>query len=105
MTVRSLFKRATKWTQGEFFREAGDTSPEKCYCLLGALQHVHGIDGKATLTKAQRERYHRAQLRVIVAIRKLFPSRAPFSGPIVTFNDHQDTTIADIRKVVRLARV
>lgn len=98
MTVRSLFKRANRWVKYDLYKGHG---PSKCYCLLGALEHRYGLD-KGKVRPIQRVLYKAALRRVKKAIYILFPER---NLNIAAFNDHPQTTIEDVRKVCRLARV
>ncbi len=102
MTVQSLYRRADRWTQGVLTRGHGNT---KCYCLIGALEHKYDIDGN--YSSRQYARYKAAKERVRKAINELFGYRS-YSGVfhnIADFNDHPNTNIADVRAVVRRARV
>lgn len=107
MTVRSLFTRASRWTKGDFTKGEGQ---DKCYCLLGALQHVHKIDRQEDATRREYDLYKRARIRTENVLATLFPNRCyphdlPRRPSIAHFNDHELTTIEDIRRVARLARI
>ncbi len=100
MTVRSLFRRASRWTR---FKLTDGHGPTRCYCLIGALEHAYGVDSGEPYWRYIR--YMRARARVQIAINRLFPGRVGLHNSIATFNDHAATTIADVRKVCRAARV
>ena len=94
MTVKSLFSRAHRWTQRVSQRGSGSA---KQYCLVGAIDRVYGNDGESY------SRYTAAVRRVTAAIKVLFPNRTQYS--IAAFNDDPNTTLADVRRVVKRARV
>lgn len=93
MTVGGIFRQASRWIQGKYSERRNG---RECFCMIGALSHVyHG------------EEYDAANKRVKAAIKKLWPgdySCGRFIG-IAQWNDVYGRTIADIRSVVRLARV
>lgn len=100
MTVLSLFQQSRRWNKGHLKSGKG---PSKAYCLLGALAHVYAQKDPSNYYFSS---YRKARIRAEKAYQKLFPSRgATGRVSLAFFNDHQDTTIEDIRKVCRLARI
>lgn len=73
-----------------------DCSQEaNCFCLVGGIRHIYRFGGG-----------HRERLDV--AVRKLFPNRVmrySIYDSVVSFNNHPDTTFADLRKVIEDADV
>lgn len=90
MNLRNLFKDASQWTKGADARtgngdNVGNEDPlAVCWCLGGRLG---GVDDEGPEWAAVRQ-----------AIREMFPERY-HHGMVFKFNDHPDTTFADIQKV------
>lgn len=94
-SIAALYRDSKRWTSGEYARtknnrivEASNPKAVK-FCLYGALEFVYGSE------------YSRQSDALRKVIKKLFPLR----DGIVIFNDHPETSISDIRKVVKLAKV
>jgi len=101
--LSELFTDESTWAQKMFtgFRplpmlpptpvsEADPTA--NCFCLSEGIRRVYPApysDGEARRALRQ---------LVIEAIHKLFPTR---EGGIINFNDHRNTTFADIQAVIR----
>jgi hypothetical protein len=85
-TVRSLLANRKRWIKGNLEHDGA-------YCIIGAINEVHGPD-------RLRERAH---AKVKRAIDRLFPYFRHTS--IMGFNDASVTTHAHILKVVRAAKV
>ena len=88
MKVRDLLCDESKWCKGAY----------RCYdrmCLMGALREAYKNSDK----------FGRLLLLRKVILRQ-FPQRLDASNPvIIVFNDHPETTFADVRKVLELADV
>ena len=89
MTVQELFQNEDCWIKG--VPRIVDRSGAVRYCLIGAIYEVYNDHA------IPNQNYNLA----LKAIEKLFPDR--FTGTIQAFNDHKETTINDIRKVVKEA--
>ena len=116
-TIRELFKKKKAWTKGayatngksginvvEFDRlEIADNQDAVCFCLSGAVAKV-AVSG-------MHQNVMEAKLAGV--IRAMFGKRIRLSHNksmgnetvIVRFNDHEDTTIEEIRQVVKVANV
>lgn len=102
-SLKELFDCPARWIKKALFGRRGgmgfvslDSSQEaNCFCLVGGVRHVYGFGVG-----------HNEKLRE--AVRKLFPNRmmqTPFYDLVVSFNNHPDTTFADLRKVIEEADV
>lgn len=110
-TVSGLFRDAERWTKHavarRFHHGRGaievqvDDPKASCFCLGGAIYRVYP-------SVAANDR---AGLKVVRAIKKLFPKFATRNnktfdlGLITLFNDGSHRTIEDIRRVVKEARI
>lgn len=102
-SIHELFSRADRWVKGSLAYTVADpegslavsckvTSPKAvCFCLLGGVKRVYAPGDRTPVQRRLRD-----------VIKRLFPDRA-YRGDIIDFNDHSDTDIKDIRKVVKLA--
>ncbi len=105
MTLLELFDQPDKWIK---FCLANDKEGKECYfgadraysyCLLGGI-HRLVYDESYNVVELNR--------KLVQSIRKIFPSRvySDANAPaIVEFNNHQDTTFEDIRKVLEDAGI
>lgn len=91
------------WIQGNFARTTpagrtiGPSAPgANCWCLVGAIIRA---DADADGLEARDQAYQ----FVVLAAQELFPKRIGISG-IPVFNDHPDTTHADVLRVLNRAR-
>lgn len=107
----ALIAEPTSWTKVYI---AGERRPDgsviglesehdphaNCFCLVGARARAwQGIDADIRLRFEVNE-------RILASIQTLFPDRHSPRGRynLPTFNDHRDTTHADVLSVLRLAR-
>lgn len=102
-SLKELFDCPARWIKkalsgrrgGMGFVELHSSQEKNCFCLVGGVGHVYGF-GEGHRTK------------LTAAVRKLFPRQYvenSFSDLIVDFNNHPDTTFADLRKVIEEADV
>ncbi len=103
-TVSALYRAPSRWVK---FKWAGVRVKEhdlvvpaqirgknaNCWCLSGGIALVYPIKERSAIRR-----------KVESAIKELFPFRTS-DGSIIAFNDHADTTIEDVREVVRAAKV
>jgi hypothetical protein len=116
-TIQSLFKKKSAWIKGSYATngEKGggllefdaidipNNDDAVCFCLSGAVTKVY----------ENLEQQGLAEARLAGVIRALYPDRARVrsnkqmgnESVIVNFNDHKDTTIEEIRHVVKVANV
>jgi hypothetical protein len=116
-SIQELFKRKSTWTKGawatngkkgdnacEFEREQiREDEDAVCFCLGGAVTKVYDNALAQGLAEA----------KIAGVIRALFPDRINLrknkgignETTIVRFNDHESTTIEEIRQVVKVANV
>jgi hypothetical protein len=99
MKILELLDAPEKWTKKTAARGASgsplppDSDQACCWCILGALQKCYP-KGPADV-----------EVEVLLkAIEKIFP-RTGTLGLITRFNDHPDTTFADVRAVLEEANV
>lgn len=109
MKVKELLSEETKWTKNHYAKnEEGEPvsslfSEACCWCLKGAVTKCY--------YNPAIENYHVIQQEAVdklrAAVKQLFPSRVnhPSRCEAATFNDHPETTFADIQKVLELADV
>jgi len=108
--LSELFTDESKWVKKMFagYRAAPKAppvppsdreKPANCFCLSEGLRVVLPDDniGYDSLLEPRRA----LRRKVIAAIHKLFPIRIPKPGGIITFNDHPETTFADVQAVIR----
>lgn len=98
-TLKELFDHPSRWIKGALrgrrdgmgFVRTGipDCEEPNCFCLLGGAIEVYG--SPSPQAKRLRE-----------VITELFPQ---FQHSLVDFNNHSETTFADIRKVLEKANV
>lgn len=102
-SLKELFDCPARWIKKALFGHRGgmgfvnlDCSQEaNCFCLIDGIRRVYGYDEG-----------HLEKLRI--AVRKFFPDRmmqTPFYDLVVSFNNHPDTTFADLRKVIEEANI
>jgi hypothetical protein len=97
-SLQSLFRENDHFTKGEYaqMKNGEVCSPRDKeavkFCLYGAIDRVYGNSHEGA----------EAVDRLIIAVNKLFPC---FTNSITSFNDAEATTIRDIRKVVKEAKV
>ena len=83
---------ARGWTKGAFADDSGR------HCLQGALYESHGCQPAAALTRELRD-----DVRVVnEVIEAEYPDRYGAVG-ISRFNDHEDTTLDDVVRVLEKA--
>lgn len=106
MKLSELYTDESKWVKTMFsgYRATPTAEPVRrseiallggsfpapnCFCLLEGIRQVITMDA-----------HRRATLRekIKLAIQKLFPERI---NGIIGFNDHPDTTFADVQAVIR----
>ncbi len=101
-TVSALYRAPSRWikfkwagvrVKGEILNTQIRGKDANCWCLSGAIAVVYSMKERPLIRR-----------KVEHAIGKLFPGRTS-DGSIVAFNDHSATTIEDVRKVVREAKV
>lgn len=120
--LQDLFKSDTSWIKGDFAKSDPDKDEDGvsweveatdkrafCWCLQGGLEAVEGVPYfSQLLAERQYPALAKAALALSLTAHRLFPDRLAGedkfqSHTIVKFNDHPDTTIADVRKVIEEA--
>lgn len=100
------------WTKGNMAKTLSGSSTDVfgddayCFCMLGARRKVIGARGP-DWAMGPRGSARIARDRMVAAARTLFPDRMESGDQICGvsfFNDHPDTTHADVLAVLRLAR-
>lgn len=112
--VDQILSQPGAWTKGEFARdeEGIDCGPNDdeatCWCILGALDHAYETD--LFFYQENPELFPevvKASRAILAAARELFPERLEGTKdeemPIPVFNDHHDTTLDDVKKVLHRA--
>lgn len=94
MKIKELLTDESKWTRGISARNsigkpiAFDSPLATCWCLIGA--YIKCYPGEVDLTNPN---------SVYQKLIKAVKTKTPFIG-ISVFNDHPQTTFADIRKLI-----
>lgn len=103
-TIQGLYRNAVRWTQGVYQSVNYDVVAAEeceCFCLVGAVRQIYGPNtekGAVVLRKLAR------------VIKKVNPDyfwgskRSP-ADLVIGWNDDGNRTIAEVRKVCRLANV
>jgi hypothetical protein len=102
MKLQEVFTDESKWTRGAYAVDKGEghvdaTSDSACkWCLHGAVQKIcNSVAGDISM-----------ETFIDKAICELFPDRLPKRHALAItpyFNDHSDTTFADIQAVAKRA--
>lgn len=96
-TIQALFRNEKRWIKGANARTydkklCAPTSPDAFFfCLNGAFKLVYPEPTR-----------HKPRKRLSVVLETLFPQ---YKNNVINFNDSSRTTIADIHKAVRKARI
>lgn len=107
--METILAKPEAWTQGVWARDKDGEPIEPvfdgavCFCLHGARRRAVGVKHELNVALSDQIRD-----RLSAAAVTLFPDRAIGSKDrpghkVVGFNDHPDTTHADVIQVIRLA--
>lgn len=83
--IIGMLFRPDQWCKIELERSDG------AHCIMGALWHC------------QAQSHNKVRQSILVAIQQLFPDRL-HAESVMCFNDHPDTTHADVMAVISRAR-
>lgn len=89
-SLQKLFNDEKRWIKCKLANEE-----ETACCLLGGLRYIYPKNSTEI------------EYKLLITIQKLYPRQYPVTSilNVNTFNDHPDTTIKDIRKVIKAAGV
>src|SRR5689334_13953131 len=105
-TLQEFFQDESRWMKGELGTTDDDAILSgECCCLMGAIYYIYNDGYVCPNTKKDTDTFAIITCKVADAISKRVGRKNSPTMTIALYNDAPDTTIEDIREIVKEANV